>query len=148
MESVPGSSRMPDSEVDDNSLHSDVAKKRLKDAVVYFEQLLLENDFVATESSSSISEEAMLIGEELYHGAVEMLGEHTRLPGRIHCNRIVQAKLDAYKEELKGLQKDFYAQKVEKLMFIRSEELACGLKPSVTEDDIERAKQKAEECKM
>ncbi|RLU18064.1 hypothetical protein DMN91_010307 [Ooceraea biroi] len=147
MESVPGSSRMPDSEVDDNSLHSDVAKKKIKDAVVYFEQLLLENDFV-DGIVFFISEEAMLIGEELYHGAVEMLGEHTRLPGRIHCDRIVQAKLDAYKEELKGLQKDFYAQKVEKLMFIRSEELACGLKPSVTEDDIERAKQKAEECKM
>lgn len=75
MESVPGSSTTPDSEMDDNSLHSDVAKTRLKDAVVYFEQLLLESDLVATESSSSISQEAMLIGEELYHGAVEMLGE-------------------------------------------------------------------------
>ncbi|XP_071574627.1 uncharacterized protein [Temnothorax nylanderi] len=75
MESVPGLSTTPDSKVYDNSLHSDVAKTRLKDAVVYFEQLLLENDLVATESSSSISQEAMLIGEELYHGAVEMLGE-------------------------------------------------------------------------
>ncbi|EZA51394.1 hypothetical protein DMN91_007370 [Ooceraea biroi] len=64
-----------------------------------------------------------------------------------HCDRLVQAKLDAYKKELKELQKDFYAQKVQKLIFIRSEELACGLKPSVSEDDIERAKQEAEECK-
>lgn len=43
------------------------------------------------------------------------------------------------------LQKQFYIEKAEKLAFIREEELACGLKPSVSENDIEEAKKKAEE---
>lgn len=55
----------------------------------------------------------------------------------------MQEKLDAYKKELKELQKDFYIEKAEKLAFIREEELACGLQPSVSEEDIACAKQKA-----
>ncbi|KAL0118009.1 hypothetical protein PUN28_008999 [Cardiocondyla obscurior] len=62
-----------------------------------------------------------------------------------HCNELVQEKLDAYKTELKQLQKDFYIEKMKKLMFIREEELACGLQPSVSEEDIAYAKQKANE---
>jgi len=62
-----------------------------------------------------------------------------------HCNKLIQDKLNAYKKELKELQKDFYIEKTEKLIFIREEELTCGLKPTVTEDDIKLAKQKAEE---
>lgn len=62
-----------------------------------------------------------------------------------HCNKLVQDKLDAYKMELKELQKDFYKEKAEKLAFIREEELACGLQPSVSEQDVENARQKAKE---
>jgi len=57
----------------------------------------------------------------------------------------VQDKLNNYKGELKVLQKQFYIEKAEKLAFIREEELACGLEPSVSENDIEEAKKKAEE---
>lgn len=60
-----------------------------------------------------------------------------------HCDKLVQEKLDAYKKELKELQKDFYTEKAEKLAFIREEELACGLQSSVSEEDIACAKQKA-----
>ncbi|KAL6259366.1 hypothetical protein P5V15_009283 [Pogonomyrmex californicus] len=62
-----------------------------------------------------------------------------------HCNKIMQEKLDAYKRELKELQKDFYIEKAKKLAFIRKEELACRLQPSVSEEDIARAEQKAKE---
>lgn len=62
-----------------------------------------------------------------------------------YCNKIVQDKLDTYKAELYTLQKDFYAEKAAKLAFIREEEITCGLELTVTEDDIEHAKQKAKE---
>lgn len=62
-----------------------------------------------------------------------------------HCNKIIQQKLDAYKAELKMQQKDFYVEKAEKLAFIRNEEIACNLKPTVSEEDVAYAKQKAME---
>lgn len=74
MESIPRPSLTSGSEYNNESIHSEESKLRLKDAVVYYEQLLIENDLVTLESSPSISEEAMLIGEEIYHSTVEMLG--------------------------------------------------------------------------
>ncbi|XP_032685065.1 28S ribosomal protein S15, mitochondrial [Odontomachus brunneus] len=68
----------------------------------------------------------------------------TRLTEK-YCDKIVQEKLDSYKAELKAQQKDFFAEKAEKLAFIREEEIACGLKPTISEEDIARAKQKAME---
>lgn len=65
-----------------------------------------------------------------------------------HCQKLMRDKLNAYRKELKELQKDFFKEKAEKLAFIRQEELFYGLKPSVTENDIEIAKQQAEECKI
>ncbi|XP_072760624.1 small ribosomal subunit protein uS15m [Anoplolepis gracilipes] len=62
-----------------------------------------------------------------------------------HCDKLVQNKLNVYKRELKMLQKDFYIEKAEKLAFIREEELACGLQPSVSEEDIAKAKGKVKE---
>ena len=41
---------------DINSLYSDASKLRLKDAIIYLEQLFLENDLVARESSGTIYE--------------------------------------------------------------------------------------------
>lgn len=60
-----------------------------------------------------------------------------------HCDKLIQEKLDTYKGELKELQKNFYIEKADKLAFIREEELACGLQPSVSEEDVACAKQKA-----
>lgn len=62
-----------------------------------------------------------------------------------HCNQMVQKKLDTYKAELKAQQKNFFAEKAEKLAFIRKEEIACGLEPTVSEEDVALAKQKAME---
>lgn len=62
-----------------------------------------------------------------------------------HCDKIKQAKLDAYKAQLEEEQKTFFKDKVEKLIFIRKEELELGLEPTVMEDDIERARNKLKE---
>lgn len=73
MQNVPDSSQTSKRECDINSLHSDKSKLRLIDAIIYFEQLFLENDLVARESFGTISHEAIQIGEYLYKSTVEML---------------------------------------------------------------------------
>ncbi|XP_001603645.1 28S ribosomal protein S15, mitochondrial [Nasonia vitripennis] len=60
-----------------------------------------------------------------------------------YCDKLIQKKLDAYRAELEAQQKDFFREKAEKLEFIRNEEIACGVAPSVSEEEIEAAKQKA-----
>lgn len=61
-----------------------------------------------------------------------------------HCDKIVEEKLNAYKEELKKQQKVFYEDKLEKLIFIQKEELQLGLEPTVTEEEIEATRKKVE----
>lgn len=53
--------------MEEESVHSDISKQRMKNALIYYEQLLGENDLVASASSSVINSEAMLMREELYH---------------------------------------------------------------------------------
>lgn len=65
-----------------------------------------------------------------------------------HCDTIVQDKLSKYKNEMKELQKEFYKEKAEKLAFIREEELACNVEPTVSEEDVRRAQEKAKEYQM
>ncbi|XP_014214438.1 28S ribosomal protein S15, mitochondrial [Copidosoma floridanum] len=60
-----------------------------------------------------------------------------------YCDELVKKKLDTYRKSLEAQQKDFFKDKAEKLEFIRNEEIACGVEPSVTEEEIEAAKQKA-----
>ena len=59
----------------DSSLHSGLSKQLLKDGVVYYENLLLENDLIAKKSSDTISEDAMLLGRELYDTTLDVLNE-------------------------------------------------------------------------
>ncbi|GBM58379.1 hypothetical protein AVEN_185484-1 [Araneus ventricosus] len=47
------------------SLYSEVSKLRLKDSVIYYQGLLAQNNLISSESSASISHEAMLMGEVL-----------------------------------------------------------------------------------
>ncbi|KAK2585692.1 hypothetical protein KPH14_010306 [Odynerus spinipes] len=61
-----------------------------------------------------------------------------------HCDNIMKEKFDAYKEELKEQQKIFFKDKLEKLIFIRKEELQLGVEPTVTEDDIEAIRKRLE----
>ncbi|CAK9805638.1 28S ribosomal protein S15, mitochondrial [Anthophora plagiata] len=62
-----------------------------------------------------------------------------------YCDDIIQKKLKLYKAELKEQQKAFYLEKAEKLEFILKEEKECGITPTVTEEDIEAARKKAQE---
>ncbi|GBN12428.1 hypothetical protein AVEN_68451-1 [Araneus ventricosus] len=67
------------SEVEDGttqeSLYSEVSKLRLKDAVIYYQGLLAQNNLISSESSASISHEAMLMGEEIFQNTLVILAE-------------------------------------------------------------------------
>ncbi|GFW49553.1 transposable element Tcb2 transposase [Trichonephila clavipes] len=65
-----------ESDTDSNSQTSEEAKIQLKTALVYCEQLLLENNKIATEPSAVIKEEHMKIGEKLYSTIMETLAEN------------------------------------------------------------------------
>ncbi|GFT84725.1 HTH CENPB-type domain-containing protein [Trichonephila clavipes] len=73
---VPGPSKTEESDTDSNSQTSEEAKIQLKTALVYCEQLLLENNKIATEPSAVIKEEHMKIGEKLYSTIMETLAEN------------------------------------------------------------------------
>ena len=60
-----------------------------------------------------------------------------------YCDDLMKKKLDNYRKELESQQKDFFKDKAEKLEFIRNEEIALGVKPTVTEQMVQEAKQKA-----
>ncbi|KAL1493742.1 hypothetical protein ABEB36_009436 [Hypothenemus hampei] len=63
-------------EVPENSLNSEKSKLLLKDALVYYEHLLMENNLISVQSSSSISHEAMLIGQQLFENTLILLNEN------------------------------------------------------------------------
>ncbi|GBN83211.1 hypothetical protein AVEN_15952-1 [Araneus ventricosus] len=67
------------SEVEDGttqeSLYSEVSKLRLKDAVIYYQGLMAQNNLISSESSASISHEAMLMGEEIFQNTLAILAE-------------------------------------------------------------------------
>ncbi|KOC69202.1 28S ribosomal protein S15, mitochondrial [Habropoda laboriosa] len=62
-----------------------------------------------------------------------------------YCDNIIEKKLNEYKTELKEQQKLFYLEKAEKLEFILKEEEECGMTPTVTEEEIQTARKKAQE---
>ena len=64
----------------------------------------------------------------------------------MYCDKVKQEKLNAYKSELKAQQKEFFREKAKKLAFIREEEIACGLEPTVNIEDIENANKLSEQC--
>lgn len=55
----------------------------------------------------------------------------------------MKKKLEDYKQELESQKASFYKEKAEKLEFIRNEEIACGATPTVSEEEIASAKEKA-----
>ena len=55
-----------------------------------------------------------------------------------YCEEVKQQRLDAYRASLEAQQVDFLRMKVQKLQWIRKEEEECGVKPTVTEKDIEQ----------
>ncbi|GBL86562.1 hypothetical protein AVEN_194818-1 [Araneus ventricosus] len=71
------------SEVEDGttqeSLYSEVSQLSLKDAVIYYQGLLAQNNLISSESSASISHEAMLMGEENFQNTLAILAEKITL---------------------------------------------------------------------
>ncbi|GBN53405.1 hypothetical protein AVEN_219992-1 [Araneus ventricosus] len=57
------------------SLYSEVSKLRLKDAVIYYQGLLAQNNLISSESSASISHEEMLMDEEIFQNTLAILAE-------------------------------------------------------------------------
>ena len=62
-----------------------------------------------------------------------------------YCDGIIQQKLNAFKAELKEQQKTFFAQKAINLEYILEEEKKYGLEPTVTQEQIDAARQRVEE---
>ncbi|GFY70869.1 HTH CENPB-type domain-containing protein [Trichonephila inaurata madagascariensis] len=78
--------------VAETSLYSENSKLRLTDAVEYFKTLLKRNNLITSKCSGSISHEAMLMGEELYNYAVDMLAEKNMIHDEelIHANEVCE----------------------------------------------------------
>lgn len=55
---------------------SEQSKQLLRDAVVYFEYRLAEEGLIAATPSSTVSHEALLIGDKIFASTVEMLTEY------------------------------------------------------------------------
>ncbi|XP_046753391.1 uncharacterized protein LOC124416409 [Diprion similis] len=72
--SDPGPSHESD-QIEEDSIHREVLKQQLKDALVYFESLLRNSNLIEAEPSSSLNEETMVIGEEMFQNTLEMLAE-------------------------------------------------------------------------
>ncbi|XP_060829756.1 small ribosomal subunit protein uS15m [Bombus pascuorum] len=82
---------------------------------------------------------------------------HPKVPGAVsrknalrqliknYCDDIIQQKLNVFKTELREQQKTFFAQKAKNLEYILEEEKKYGLEPTVTQEQIDAARQKAEE---
>ncbi|GFY43838.1 valine--tRNA ligase [Trichonephila inaurata madagascariensis] len=78
--------------VAETSLYSENSKLRQTEAVEYFKTLLKRNNLITSKCSSSISHEAMLMGEELYSYVVDMLAEKNMIHDEelIHANEVCE----------------------------------------------------------
>ena len=65
-----------------------------------------------------------------------------------YCEEVKQQRLDAYRASLEAEQVDFLRIKVQKLQWIRKEEEECGVKPTVTETDIEQVLKQLKELEL
>lgn len=57
-----------------------------------------------------------------------------------HCDGIRQQRLDEYRQQLENQQLDFLARKLKNLEFIRSEQMTCQVKVTVTEAEIKQVR--------
>lgn len=60
----------------------------------------------------------------------------------IHCDDIRQKRLEEYKKKLESNQVNFLEEKIKNLELIRNEQMACQVKTTITEQDINEAKAK------
>lgn len=64
---------------------------------------------------------------------------------REHCHNIRKERIDELRKIFEEQKPIFLQEKVEKLSWIRQQELECGVEPSVSEEDIEKVKQQLKE---
>jgi small subunit ribosomal protein S15 len=65
-----------------------------------------------------------------------------------HCAEVKQQRLDTYRASLEAQQVDFLREKAQKLQWLRKEEEECGVKPSVSEADIEQVLRQLKELEL
>lgn len=65
-----------------------------------------------------------------------------------HCEEFRDERLAEYREQLEAQQVEFLADKVEKLIFIRDEQLDLNIEVTITQEDIETARTQYEEVKQ
>ena len=63
-----------------------------------------------------------------------------------YCDGVVNERLTSYKAQLKEEQGEFLKEKLQSLRFIQSEEIECGVEPTVLEE-IDKVKKELEEFK-
>lgn len=56
----------------------------------------------------------------------------------IHCEDIKTERLESYKNSLKNQQIEFLERKIKNLKLIRSEQMACNVPVTITEEDISK----------
>ena len=62
-----------------------------------------------------------------------------------YCDEFKERKLNEYRDILESQKLGFLQEKISTLEWIKKEELECGTEPTVTDADIERAKQQLSE---
>lgn len=66
----------------------------------------------------------------------------------IHCNKVRQDRLDAYRKQLEAKQLGFLEEKIKNLEFIRSEQIECKVPVTVSLEQIEAVKKQYKELKQ
>lgn len=66
----------------------------------------------------------------------------------IHCNKLKQEKLNAYRKKLESQQLEFLENKIKNLEFIRDEQVKCKVPVTVAAEEIEKVKQCYQELKV
>jgi len=64
------------------------------------------------------------------------------------CDEVKSNKLAEYRNELDNQKEMFFKQKLETLEWAKKEEIECGVEPTITDADIERARKQLEEWKI
>lgn len=63
------------------------------------------------------------------------------------CNKVKEEKLAKYRIQLDSEKEEFLKDKLDKLQWIRKEEIECGTSPTITNADIDNARKQLEEWK-
>lgn len=82
------------------------------------------------------------------HDIVVSRKEGLRQLTKIHCDAVIETKLNEYRDKLEAQQLPFLEQKINNLKFIRNEEIEMGLFPTITEELIQVVQKQYDELKV